>query len=425
MHVHFGLTWLHQFIYCGITTVVILLFTYFMNKNKTKDKLPGWTQNIAEMVVELLEGLIAPELGHDKLPYILPFLGTFFFFILISNLFLIIPNTHPPTSDWSNTLALALILVVSLQYYNIKINGPKKAAKLWFDPIPGLKPQKSSEDEPQESRAESASSDKKGSGILWKVFVIPFFILYFIDNFITLGTLSFSNLMIYCIVGSIVIIVFILWAASKLKKGDLPDKGAQSFAEWMGESLLNAGGINKKDSPAFKKIIGYCIGTLFFIFALVLMMPVFFTHTKMMNIVSIYSLVIIAFSIVHYLYNALSFHKALWRAIWPYIAKTFIFIFDILKAIPAKILIVLFIALHVLDNGARILSLSLRLFGNIFGEHTVLMMVTDVALKNYFYVIPLVIPFLIFCMDVLFALIQTAVFIMLSNFYFKEELGVH
>ena len=99
--------------------------------------------------------------------------------------------------------------------------------------------------------------------------------------------------------------------------------------------------------------------------------------------------------------------------------------FGILKAVPAKILIALFIALHVLDNGARILSLSLRLFGNIFGEHTVLMMVTDVALKNYYYVVPLCIPFLIFCMDVLFALIQTAVFVMLSTFYFKEELGVH
>jgi len=171
--------------------------------------------------------------------------------------------------------------------------------------------------------------------------------------------------------------------------------------------------------------ICYFIGTLLFIAALVLMMPILFTHTKMMNIVSIYSLAIIAFSILHYLHNAITVHKALWGFVRPYIAKALNFSFGILKAIPAKILIVLFIALHLLDNGARILSLSLRLFGNIFGEHTVLMMVTDVALKNYYYVIPLVIPFLIFCMDVLFALIQTAVFIMLSNFYFKEELGVH
>ena len=90
-----------------------------------------------------------------------------------------------------------------------------------------------------------------------------------------------------------------------------------------------------------------------------------------------------------------------------------------------KIIVLFLVALHVVDNGARMLSLSLRLFGNIFGEHSVLAMVTDVAIKRYYFVIPVFIPFMIFCMDVLFAVIQTLVFVMLSLFYFKEELGVH
>ncbi|MGA1867522.1 MAG: F0F1 ATP synthase subunit A [bacterium] len=424
MSVHFGLAWRYQLIYCFITTGIILLFTYLMNKNKTKEDLPGWTQNISEMVVEFLENLIAPELGQKNLPYILPFLGTFLLFILISNFFLIIPNAHPPTSDWSNTLALALIVVVSLQYYNIKLNGPKKAAKLWLDPIPGLTEKKGSEEEVH-TKVSPAEAKKKGSGLLWKLVVIPFFVLYFIDNVLTLFTLSYTTVVIYFVACSIVIIGFVLWASSKLKVGDLPEQGIQFFMEWLGESILKIGGMENEQSPVIKKIICYGAGTILFILALVLLMPVLFAHTKMTKIINIYSLAVIAVSLLHYMHNRITVHKTLWALIWPPIAKVLNLFFGILKAIPAKILIVLFIALHFLDNGARILSLSLRLFGNIFGEHTVLMMVTDVALKNYYYVVPLCIPFLIFCMDVLFALIQTAVFVMLSTFYFKEELGVH
>lgn len=98
---------------------------------------------------------------------------------------------------------------------------------------------------------------------------------------------------------------------------------------------------------------------------------------------------------------------------------------DFLKSTPLKILILLFILLKVVDNLARILSLSLRLFGNIYGEHTILAQTTEMALTKPALIITIFIPFIIICFDVLVALIQAVVFTNLSLFYMKEEWGVH
>ena len=126
-----------------------------------------------------------------------------------------------------------------------------------------------------------------------------------------------------------------------------------------------------------------------------------------------------------YIHQKLPWLKTIWAVIWFPIGKLLKILLAILKQLPVKILIGFFILLHVFDNGARLLSLSLRLFGNIFGEHTVLSMVTEIAIRNYYFVIPLAIPFMIFCLDLVFACVQTLVFVMLSLFYFKEELRVH
>ena len=159
MHVHFGLTWLHEWVYCLVTSGIILTFAILVYINRTKDGGPGILQNIAEVTVEYLENLISTELGRDKLASLLPFLCTFLFYILISNLFLVIPNAHPPTSDWSNTAAMALIVVIALQFYNVKFNGPKKAIKLWLDPVPEL-----THKEPKEAEQIAKPEKSKKSG---------------------------------------------------------------------------------------------------------------------------------------------------------------------------------------------------------------------------------------------------------------------
>ncbi|MBN2372327.1 F0F1 ATP synthase subunit A [bacterium] len=426
MHVHFGLTWFYQLLYCFITTAIILIFAYLVHRGRKKDGVPGSIQNIAEVLVEALDNIIRPELGKEKLPHILPFLGTFVLFILISNFFLIVPHAHPPTSDWSNTFALALIVVISLQYYNIKLNGPKKAAKLWLDPIPGLGKKEDSEElESAKIKGAGEEPNIKKKSRIWKIAVFPFLILYIVDNFAALISLPIRTMVIYCLIASGLILAFSLWIRSKLKGDNIPT-GIQCLMEWMIVSLLKIFGLEEeKDVSLFKYALFYFIGTLALILAAVFILFIPFNHTAIVNILSVYSILVVIFFIFNYLNHSLTWHKKVLKAVWVPASKLLNLLMGFLKQIPVKIIVIFLVALHVVDNGARMLSLSLRLFGNIFGEHSVLAMVTDVAIKRYYFVVPIFIPFMIFCMDVLFAVIQTLVFVMLSLFYFKEELGVH
>ncbi len=98
---------------------------------------------------------------------------------------------------------------------------------------------------------------------------------------------------------------------------------------------------------------------------------------------------------------------------------------DLIKSLPMKLLIVVFIVLKIVDNVARLLSLSLRLFGNIYGEHTILAQTMDIALARPALIVTLFIPLLILCFDVMVMLIQAVVFTNLSLFYMKEEWGIH
>ncbi|MFH0854623.1 MAG: F0F1 ATP synthase subunit A [bacterium] len=248
----------HYLFFTGIIMGVVFLFVFLVNLRKKKG-VPQGIQNIAEAIVEFLINLIEPVLGAKLVPIALPFLGTFFIYILFSNLMLILPSpfSNPPTGDISVTLALAFICVFGLQFYNAFIvNNPKKALFMWLNPVQGIGP--------------------------------------------------CHNI-------------------SKIK-----------------------------EKKSFKKIL-----------------------------------------------------------------------LDIIKSVPMKLLVVVFIVLKVVDNLARLLSLSLRLFGNIYGEHMILGETMGMALAKPALIITIIIPFLIVCFDVMVALIQAVVFTNLSLFYMKEEWGVH
>jgi F-type H+-transporting ATPase subunit a len=76
---------------------------------------------------------------------------------------------------------------------------------------------------------------------------------------------------------------------------------------------------------------------------------------------------------------------------------------------PVWWLFPLMIPLEIISHLARVLSLALRLFGNIFGEHTATGIFVGLA--------PFLVPWPMFGLGVLGALIQTFIFIMLTSVY--------
>jgi F-type H+-transporting ATPase subunit a len=69
----------------------------------------------------------------------------------------------------------------------------------------------------------------------------------------------------------------------------------------------------------------------------------------------------------------------------------------------------LFIPVELIGHFSRPLSLSIRLFGNIFGEDTIILIL--------FGLIPFLIPLPIMCLAIFTSLVQTLVFVMLASVY--------
>jgi len=72
--------------------------------------------------------------------------------------------------------------------------------------------------------------------------------------------------------------------------------------------------------------------------------------------------------------------------------------------------------IELIGHFARPLSLSMRLFGNIFGE--------DLIIIIFFSLIPLLVPLPMMCLAIFTSLIQTLVFVMLSTIYIAGAVAV-
>ena len=82
---------------------------------------------------------------------------------------------------------------------------------------------------------------------------------------------------------------------------------------------------------------------------------------------------------------------------------------------PLPLLAPLMVPIEIISHLARILSLALRLFGNIFGEHT--------ATGIFFAMFPFVVPWPMMGLGIFGALLQAFIFIMLTMAYLQGAVG--
>lgn len=82
---------------------------------------------------------------------------------------------------------------------------------------------------------------------------------------------------------------------------------------------------------------------------------------------------------------------------------------------PLPLLAPLMVPIEIISHLARILSLALRLFGNIFGEHT--------ATGIFFIMFPFVVPWPMMGLGIFGAFLQAFIFIMLTMAYLQGAVG--
>jgi F-type H+-transporting ATPase subunit a len=101
-------------------------------KLSTGPEVSRW-QNLLEVIVTYAREQIRETMGQPAAPY-LPFLGTLFLFIAVSNALTIVPGYVPPTASLSTAAGLAICVFVAVPGYGIVSRGVGGFLKHYIEP---------------------------------------------------------------------------------------------------------------------------------------------------------------------------------------------------------------------------------------------------------------------------------------------------
>ena len=119
-----------------IVMAIMVVFAIIANRKlKNATEIPDSAQNVIELVVELLEGMVNGTMGKWA-PGFVNYIGTIFIFILLSNISGLF-GLRPPTADYGTTLCLGLITFSLIHINTFKHQSVKQ---IWVDKCSPLPP---------------------------------------------------------------------------------------------------------------------------------------------------------------------------------------------------------------------------------------------------------------------------------------------
>jgi len=101
--------------------MAVLIAFGFLASRKTK-LIPNPLQSLAEIIVNMFDQLVIDTLELEDRKYF-PFICALFMFLLLSNIWGVIPKFTEPTRDLNTTLGLGLLGFVIAHYSGIKVKG--------------------------------------------------------------------------------------------------------------------------------------------------------------------------------------------------------------------------------------------------------------------------------------------------------------
>ena len=109
-------------LFTWLIMAILVIGSWLISHNLTSGFQVSRKQNMLEVLVKGMNDQIHAVSRQAPGRY-LPFVGTLFVFIALSNLLTIIPGYHPPTGSLSTTTALALCVFVAVPLYGIGSQG--------------------------------------------------------------------------------------------------------------------------------------------------------------------------------------------------------------------------------------------------------------------------------------------------------------
>ena len=118
-----------------IVMLVLIGFAIAANRAmKYASEVPGTFQNIVELIVEMLDGMIHSAMGRSAAKFA-NYIGTIFIFILICNISGLF-GLRPPTADYGVTLPLGLMTFVLIHFNKFKYQKVSGVLKGLCEPWP-------------------------------------------------------------------------------------------------------------------------------------------------------------------------------------------------------------------------------------------------------------------------------------------------
>ena len=118
-----------------IVMAIIMIFCLLANRAvKRATEVPGAFQNVVELIVEMLDGMIKGVMGKNATAFA-NYIGCLFMFILLSNISGLF-GLRPPTADYGVTLALGLITFTLITFNKFKYQKVSGVIKGLCDPWP-------------------------------------------------------------------------------------------------------------------------------------------------------------------------------------------------------------------------------------------------------------------------------------------------
>ncbi len=120
-----------------IVMLILVIFAICANRVIKKAQVmdtPGTFQNIAELIVEMLDGMVSNVMGKNALKFA-NYISTIFLFILLSNISGLL-GLRPPTADYGVTFPMGLITFCLIFFNKLKHQKLSGFLKGLCDPWP-------------------------------------------------------------------------------------------------------------------------------------------------------------------------------------------------------------------------------------------------------------------------------------------------
>ena len=109
-------------LYTWLAMIILIIFGVLASRGTSL--IPGKWQNFMELLVKGMEDFVVDVAGEEGRRFF-PILATVFLYILVCNLFGLIPGFFPPTATVNTTASCALVIVIMTHVIGVMYHGPK------------------------------------------------------------------------------------------------------------------------------------------------------------------------------------------------------------------------------------------------------------------------------------------------------------